>query len=58
MEKRGSIQGDLLKNIKTIGDLSVENCSHPDDRISQNARDINRLARDCYKALRQKKDDS
>jgi hypothetical protein len=58
MEKRDPTQDDLLKKLKTIGDLSVKNCSHPDDRISQNARDINRLAHDCYKVIRQKKDES
>ncbi len=58
MEKCDPTQDDLLKKLKTIGDLSVENCSHPDNRISQNARDINRLAHDCYKAIRQKKDEA
>lgn len=58
MEKRDPNRDDLLKKLKIIGDLSVENCSHPDDGISQNARDINRLAHDCYKAVRQKKDES
>lgn len=52
MEKRDPARDDLLKKLKTIGNLSVENCSHPDDRISQNAKDINRLARQCFESIR------
>tara|TARA_Y100000114_G_scaffold40536_1_gene36028 strand:+ start:5035 stop:5205 length:171 start_codon:yes stop_codon:yes gene_type:complete len=41
----------LLKKLKKIGDLSLINCSHKDDDISDNSRNINRLARDCFEAL-------
>lgn len=50
-----SQKNELLEKLKKIGDLSVVNCSHCDEEISQNAKDINRLARDCFKLIRKNK---
>tara|TARA_R100000008_G_C3443639_1_gene95754 strand:+ start:89 stop:259 length:171 start_codon:yes stop_codon:yes gene_type:complete len=51
MEKHSSSKEILLEKLKKIGDLSIINCSHPNDEINQNAKDINRLARDCFKLI-------
>ena len=51
--KKPSLQKDvLLKKLKKIGDLSIENCSHPNDKINQNARAINVLARECFEFIK------
>ena len=52
MEKPSLLKDVLLEKLKKIGDLSVDDCSHPDDKINQNARDINRLARECFELIK------
>tara|TARA_Y100000356_G_C11204640_1_gene259812 strand:- start:727 stop:897 length:171 start_codon:yes stop_codon:yes gene_type:complete len=52
MENNCSQKDILLKKLKKIGDLSINDCSHPDDKINQNARDINRLARECFELIK------
>ena len=51
MENPPTSNNILLEKLKKIGDLSVINCSHPDDGINQNAKDINRLALDCFQLI-------
>ena len=51
--KKSSLRKDvLLKKLKKIGDLSIENCSHPDEKTNQNARAINGLARECFELIK------
>jgi|TARA_R100001230_G_C5639439_1_gene145823 hypothetical protein len=52
MEKPSLQKDVLLKKLKKIGDLSIENCSHPNDKINQNARAINVLARECFEFIK------
>ena len=41
----------LLEKLRKIGDLSIPNCSHDNDEISDNARSINCLARECFELI-------
>jgi hypothetical protein len=52
MKKYPSQKDVLLKKLKKIGDLSIENCSHPNDKINENARAINVLARECFELIK------
>jgi hypothetical protein len=52
MENYSSRKDILLEKLKKIGDLTIDDCSHPDNKISQNARDINRLARECFELIK------
>jgi len=52
MENYSSKKDSLLQKLKKIGDLSIEDCSHPNDKINQNARNINRLARECFELIK------
>jgi hypothetical protein len=56
MEKPSLQKDVLLEKLKKIGDLSINDCSHPDDKINQNARAINRLARECFELIKKNKD--
>ena len=51
MEKHLSRKDMLLKKLRKIGDLSIANCSHVNDEISNNARNINCLARECFELI-------
>ena len=52
MEKPSLQKDVLLKKLKKIGDLSIENCSHPDNETNQYARAINGLARECFELIK------
>ena len=51
MEKHLSRKDIILKKLQKIGDLSIDNCSHVNDEISNNARNINCLARECFELI-------
>tara|TARA_R100000008_G_scaffold85871_1_gene76936 strand:+ start:345 stop:515 length:171 start_codon:yes stop_codon:yes gene_type:complete len=56
MKEKYSQKNGLLEKLKKIGDLTIENCSHSNDEIKENAKSINRLAHDCYKVIKENLD--
>ena len=51
MKKHLSRKDILLNKLRKIGNLSIANCSHVDNKISDNARNINCLARECFELI-------